>query len=89
MICSLCKFCCEKYTNHHLIPKTVHSNKWFKKRYNREKMQRRIPVCKDCHDAIHNLINDEKELGRNFNTLDKLLSNPKIIKYLEWKSRRK
>jgi len=88
MICSLCKFFCEKYTKHHLIPKTVHSNKWFKKRYNRVELNRKIPVCKDCHSSIHELI-EEKELGRDFNTLEKLLSNEKIIRYLEWKNRRK
>jgi len=89
MICSLCKFDYEKCTKHHLVPRTVHSNKWFKKHYNRDKLKRKIPVCRKCHLAIHDLIDDEKELGRYFNTLKKLLSNEKIIKYLEWKSKRK
>jgi len=88
MICSLCKSDCEKYTDHHLIPRKVHGNKWFKKRYNRGELNRKISVCESCHSTIHDLIK-EKKLGRNFNTLEKLLSNEKIIKYLEWKNKRK
>ena len=48
---------------HHLIPRTVHTNKWFKKRYTREQMREGINVCTSCHHAIHALIPDEKELG--------------------------
>ena len=85
MICSLCKFDCGKYTEHHLIPKTVHSNKWFKKRYTREQMHEKIPVCRECHHAIHDLIPKEKDLGRKFNTIQELKKNDKIKKYLKWK----
>jgi len=88
MICFLCKFDCDKYTDHHLIPKTVHPNKWFKKRYTREQMNETIPVCKKCHHAIHDLIPSEKDLGRNFNTIQSLKKNDKIKKYLKWKKRK-
>lgn len=88
MICSLCEFDCEKYTEHHLIPKTVHSNKWFKKRYTREQMDEKIPVCRECHLAIHDLISSEKDLGRKFNTIQSLKKNDKIQKYLKWKKRK-
>ena len=44
----------EELTFHHFIPRTLHSNKWFKKRYTREEMQAGIDVCRECHDLIHN-----------------------------------
>jgi len=88
MICSLCGLECDRYTEHHLIPKTVHSNKWFKKRYTREQMNKTTPVCRECHHAIHDLIPSEKDLGRKYNTIQGLKSNAKIKKYLKWKKRK-
>ena len=38
--------------------------------------------------AIHDLIPSEKELGRNFNTIQNLKKNNKIKKYLKWKKRK-
>ncbi len=73
---------------HHLIPRTLHSNKWFKKRYTREQMREGIEVCKSCHKATHDLVPDEKELGRHHNTLEKLLAHPEIGKFVQWKRAR-
>ena len=87
MLCELCQSEAA-YNFHHLIPRTVHSNKWFKKRYAREQMQQGIQVCKSCHNAIHDLIPDEKELGRHFNTIEKLLEHPLIAGYVKWKRER-
>jgi hypothetical protein len=87
MLCELCQV--EDARNfHHLIPRTLHSNKWFKRRYTREQMQAGVEVCKSCHAAIHDLIPDEKELGRSYNTREKLLAHPEIGKYVLWKQRR-
>ena len=84
MLCQLCQ--CEESQNfHHFIPRTLHSNKWFKKRYTRERMRAGIEVCKSCHGAIHDLVPDEKELGRRYNTLEKLMEHPEIGKYVRWK----
>ena len=71
-------------TEHHLIPRTCHSNKWFKKRYSREQLYQTISVCRDCHRAIHDLIPDEKQLGRHFNTIELLLENEEIAKFVAW-----
>jgi len=35
--------------------------------------------------AIHDLVPDEKKLGRHYNTLEKLLAQPEIGKYVRWK----
>jgi hypothetical protein len=76
-------------TEHHLIPRTCHSNKWFKKQFAREEMQQTIDVCGDCHHAIHGLIPDEKELGRTFNSLEKIVAHEGIAKYLAWVRKQK
>ena len=72
MLCELCQSE-DAYNFHHFIPRTLHTNKWFKRRYTRQEMQQGIEVCKSCHSAIHDLIPDEKELGRNYNTKKKTL----------------
>jgi hypothetical protein len=88
ILCELCQT--EPAHNfHHFIPRTLHSNKWFKKRYTRAEMQVGIDVCKACHSAIHDLIPDEKELGRHYSTLETLLAHPEIAKFVEWKRRRR
>jgi len=76
-------------TEHHLIPRTCHSNRWFKKRYTREQMAQTIDVCPDCHKAIHHLIPDEKELGRHYNSLDSLSAHPEIKKFITWAQKQK
>lgn len=76
-------------TEHHLIPRTCHSNKWFKKNFAREQMNKTIPLCRECHHAVHDLIPDEKQLGRDFNTVDKLLAHPEFAKFVAWVTKQK
>lgn len=71
-------------TFHHLIPKTNHKNKWFRKNFTLEDMRTRgIFICRKCHSHIHKMIN-EKELGRNYNTLELLLADERIRKFIQW-----
>jgi len=83
MKCALCGR--ENVLNfHHLIPRSLHTNKWFKKHFTKEELNQGIYICKrDCHKEIHIFI-PEKEMGRYFNTLEKLLSHPKILNYINW-----
>lgn len=76
-------------TEHHLIPRTCHGNKWFRKQFTREERNQRIHVCRDCHRAIHDLVPDEKDLGRYFNTREKLLNHPEISRFLSWIKKQK
>ena len=81
--CELCERENE-LTFHHLIPKSQHKNKWFKKMFTREEMNTGVDLCKeDCHNEIHRIIN-EKEMGRSFNTIQKLLRHPKVKKYIKY-----
>ncbi len=76
-------------TEHHLIPRTCHSNKWFKKNYSREQMAKTVDLCRPCHNEVHRLIPSEKDLGRHFNSLDLLKSNPEIAKFVAWVQKQK
>jgi hypothetical protein len=87
--CDLCGRCAKQgTTEHHLIPRTCHGNKWFKKRFTRQELQRTIAVCHDCHEAIHHLIPDEKELGRKYNTMETLVAHQEFARYLAWVKKR-
>ena len=83
MLCELCEVG-EIYDFHHFVPRTLHSNKWFKKRYNKQELSKGIQVCKECHTTIHNLV-PEKKLGKEFNSLEKLLGHPEVQKYVRWR----
>ncbi len=86
-LCELCE--AEAARNfHHFVPRTLHANKWFKKRYTRRQMQKGMDLCKACHSAIHDLVPDEKELGRSYNTKEKLVAHPQIAGYVKWKKER-
>ena len=76
-------------TFHHLIPKCLHSKKWFKKYFTREEMNKGIMVCKyTCHREIPNLLT-EKELGKNYNTLEKLKAHENVAKYIKFIQKQK
>ena len=84
--CELCEQEEELYF-HHLVPRTVHTNKWFKKNYTREQMNTGIDVCKLCHKHIHITI-DNKLLGKNFNTKELLIADERILKFINWRKRK-
>ena len=86
----LCELCGAEAAHnfHHLIPRTLHTNKWFKRQYTRKELSRGLELCRACHRSVHRLIPDEKELGRHFNTPDKLLAHPEVGKYVAWKRKR-
>lgn len=86
MLCQLCESE-DAYNFHHLIPRTLHSNKWFKKRFTRDEMARGLDICRSCHRTIHELI-PQKELGRYHNTREKLLEHTMIARYISWKRQR-
>ena len=83
---STCALCESPYrlTFHHLIPKTCHSNKWFRKHFGVADMRERgVVLCRKCHSFIHKKFS-EKYLGRELNTLDKLQQNEQVAKYVKW-----
>jgi len=57
---------------HHLVPKAKHGASLDS-----------IIVCKNCGDILHQLFTN-KELAKEYNTLDKILKNEKIKKWVKW-----
>lgn len=71
-------------TKHHLIPRSQHTNKWFKKNFTKEELHATVMLCKyDCHKTIHGFFS-EKDLGKYYNTLEKLKKNAAVAHYLTW-----
>ena len=82
-ICYICGTT-ENITFHHLIPKTCHSKKWFRKHFTKEDMKTRgVLLCRSCHSFVHRKIT-EKELGKNHNTIETLMEHEEINKYAAW-----
>lgn len=83
--CELCQRE-RRLTFHHLIPVTLHKNRWFKNRFTRDEMAQGVLLCVDCHSAVHKFAT-EKELGRAYSTLDALRAHPDIRRFVRWVSR--
>ena len=60
---------------HHLIPKS-------------RKGKETIEVCCNCGDQLHRLFSN-KELEREFNTVESILNNDKVQKWVKWISKKK
>jgi hypothetical protein len=72
-------------TEHHLIPRAVHRKRYFAKRFSKEEMvSRTIMICRMCHRGIHRIIPDEKELARDYNTLESLMADERIARHVVW-----
>lgn len=75
-------------TFHHLIPRTLHSTKWYRNNFSKEQLQSGIYVCPECHNTLHKFI-PEKEMGRIYNTLEKIKEHEKVMTFVQWVGKRK
>ena len=77
MICPLCKREVPEHLieDHHLIPKS-------------KKGKDTIEMCCMCHDQIHEMFTN-KELGKKLFTIELLLQNEKIQKWIGFASKQK
>ena len=85
--CGLCGRVVERRTRHHLIPRSRHGNKRVKRSFNREALHRTVPLCGACHRQIHRTLT-EKELEREYNSVEALLSHPGISRFVRWIERK-
>ncbi|SHM25018.1 restriction endonuclease [Hymenobacter psychrotolerans] len=70
--CALCEREVQHTSRHHLVP--------------REEGGRHGPtadLCQPCHSSIHLLL-DNKELARDYNSIEALRRAEKLQKYLHW-----
>lgn len=70
-------------SDHHLVPQTRHKNKRVKREFDKVERNKKIEVCQPCHSKIHSVFT-EKELERDYNTLEKLQVHPEIAKFIVW-----
>lgn len=75
-------------TFHHLIPRKLHRRPRFKRLYDRETLNAGVHVCRACHRGIHRSY-DEMTLGREFNTLERLVGDPVLARHFAWVARQK
>ena len=73
----------ETLTRHHLIPRTRHHNKRNKREFERAVVRQVVGICRPCHSQIHALLS-EKELERDYNSVDKLKAHPEVEKFAGW-----
>ena len=85
--CELCGRTVDRRTRHHLIPRSRHTNKRVKRSFSREELQRTVPLCGACHRQVHRTLT-EKELEREYNTVEALLSHPGISRFVRWVERK-
>ena len=82
--CALCQRAVPT-TAHHLIPRAVHRKKRFRTRFGVEEMRARlIPLCRLCHNAVHEFIPSEKLLADEYNTVEALLAHEGIARHVAW-----
>jgi len=75
-------------TFHHLRPRITHS-KYVKQGFSKEQLLTTgIDVCRACHSQIHTLFSNE-ELAKSFYTLELLLENEKVQKWVKYISKQR
>jgi hypothetical protein len=69
-------------TAHHLTPRTTHA-KYLAQGVPQSFLNITVDVCRPCHSALHKLI-DEPTLAAEFNTLEKLMADERIQKWVNY-----
>jgi len=82
-VCGVCGRTVRKLTRHHLVPRTRHKNKKNKKTFDRREVHRTAGLCSPCHRHVHATI-PNKELEREYNTLEALAAHPGIERFTRW-----
>ena len=75
-------------TFHHLIPRSTHKRKRIQKKFTIEDRNQGIWVCRSCHSALHKFCTN-MELAETYNSIETILSNPSIEKYIKWAKKQK
>lgn len=82
--CELCDRTVDEVTKHHLIPRTRHANKKNKREFDRTEVRTRLALfCRPCHKQVHAVLT-EKQLEREYNTLESLKAQQEIAKFVDW-----
>ncbi len=86
--CELCGRSVRRIERHHLIPRTRHKNRRNQRDFDRQDVRERIALlCHPCHKTVHAVLT-EKELAREYNTLDALADHPQVARFVAWVRKR-
>ena len=83
--CELCERATLPLTKHHLIPKARH-NKRVKRDLGTDRNKIAM-MCRPCQNSIHAFFT-EKQLEREYYTIDLLKKSPLVVNWIEWVSKR-
>jgi len=75
--CELCQREPEKFTVHHLVPRSRGG-----------KFGPKIQLCPTCHRQLHALFS-EATLAKELQSLEKIRANPEMADYLSWARKQK
>lgn len=87
--CELCGREGMKITRHHLRPRETHKRYLARGTFTREELQKTIRCCRSCHNAIHAFVPDNNQLAEHYFTVERLLGNEKLLRYVQWVSRQR
>jgi len=73
---------------HHLIPKKLHRRAFYRKKFDRETLNRGVNICRLCHDGIHDLY-DEMQLAKQFSSAETLLADEALQRHFAWVAKKK
>lgn len=88
---SKCEICerAQPLQFHHLIPKKVHSKPRYRRIYGKEVLNwAGIMICKLCHKQLH-MNFTHVQLAEHLNTLNKILANEDMKKFIIWAKKQK
>ncbi len=75
--CQLCLREVERYTSHHLVPRSRGG-----------RFGPTVRLCSTCHRQLHALFS-ETTLAKELNTVETVRSDPQMAEYLRWARRQK
>ena len=76
-VCELCLRESERFTEHHLVPRSRGGKHGPKAR-----------LCPTCHRQLHAMFS-EKTLANELNSVERLRADPEFAAYLKWASKQK
>ena len=76
-VCELCLREPEKFTVHHLVPRSQDG-----------KLGPKAKLCSTCHRQLHALFS-EATLAKELQSLDQIRANPEMAGYLSWARKQK
>ncbi|OBX75433.1 hypothetical protein B5J92_03330 [Moraxella atlantae] len=86
--CELCQRQAVVLTRHHLIPQSRHNKARTQREFSRAEMKTEIAMlCRPCHSQVHRVFSNQ-ELADYYHTVERLLGNDDIVKFINWVKKR-